>query len=90
MSGRIYCYAPQQRAVRTLLEPFMSVGSTTLVLVDEHRVMNLRGIQDGTFVMVTNHPERIPSRIHQELAILGFTLWHIDDSNARQRMGYKR
>lgn len=85
---RLWCYAPQARTVRILLEPFMAIGRTSLVPVDDP--YRMRGYGGGTFVMVTGHSARIPDQIHREIAINGFTVWHIDDSHARARAIQKR
>lgn len=87
---RLWCYAPQARTVRTLLEPFMAIGRTSLVPVDDTYVDRMRGHEGGTFVMVTGHSARIPDQIHREIAIMGYTVWHIDDSHRRARAIQKR
>jgi hypothetical protein len=76
----LYCYASQRRAVEALLQRPM--GMHLRPLHDHHA---MRGLDGGTFVHVTSHPQQVPDEIWHLIGERGWLVLRIDDTYARAR-----
>jgi hypothetical protein len=76
----IHCYAPHRRAVEMLLP--WPMGMHLRPLHDHHA---MRGLDGGTFVHVTSHPQQVPDEIWHLIGERGWLVLRIDDTYARAR-----
>lgn len=85
----VYCYAPQLRAIMTLLAN-AGLNPNSVVATNDGRVLRQSRSNSFAFVRVSGHPSDVPREIEALLVERGATTFTIDDSLARLRYNADR
>lgn len=81
---KLYCFAPQAGAARTLLE---SAGIRLATPLHTFRdQFGLMGVSGGALVVVDNHPQKIPPSAELAAERAGMLWFCLSDEWARERM----